>query len=353
MNNDNTSKTNRSIPVTIITGFLGAGKTTLINKLINENKDTKFALLINEFGEVGIDGEIIATSEQKMAEISSGCLCCVIRDDLIGTVKDLIKDNDIDHILIETSGLAEPAPIANTFLVDNLGGKINLQSIICLIDGLNFENSISNYKILIEQLAYCDIAVLNKTQLMDISEEKKNEFIVNLKKLVRTYQPMASILENTNTFSSSVLIDNILDLETYLEKKNKSKDSKDCDICEHENHEHHNHHDHVHTGHAHKHEHEEFDEVVYKTFKMLDSEKLDKIFLSKMPTNIIRAKGFLRIKGLVGIKLFQMVGTNKTLDSYTFKKDSKIDQNQTTLVMIGKNLDTDLITSILDQCLID
>jgi G3E family GTPase len=313
------------VPITILTGFLGSGKTTLINKIVNENKDTKFALLINEFGEVGVDGKVIKdnldttqNAQGEVVEMSNGCLCCVVRSDLTGAVEKLIDNRNIDHIIIETSGLAEPEPIAQTFEMNNLNGKVELQSIICLVDADNFEANMSEYKILKKQIETSDIIVLNKLN------DKKKEFNTNLEKLVVSLNPHAPFLTNTETFSTKLLL------------VNNSKKEIEHTHKHHENHDHHHNH----------HEHEDFFEFVYKTPNLLDPDKLDMLFLNNLPNSLIRAKGFIRIKGAISeFNFFQMVGARKTLLPYENESQNK---NETSFVIfIGKGLQNDQ-QSILD-----
>ncbi|MGL4759477.1 MAG: CobW family GTP-binding protein [Patescibacteria group bacterium] len=339
------------INITIITGFLGSGKTTLINKIINENKDKKFGLIINEFGEVGVDAELVSSTEQEITEISNGCLCCVVRSDLIGAVEKMIETNKIDHLIIETSGLAEPGPIAQTFVMDNLNGRINLDSIVCLIDAQNFENNIKNYNILKEQIQTSDIAILNK--IVDSNDNFNN----NLRSFVNKINPQIAFLENTQTFSSKLLLETIENLEDSIleieSKKNKDSHKEHNHMDHnHKNHDHdHSHHHHDHTeSHGHHHEHEEFEEYLFKTPKSLDPAKLDKFFLNDFPKNVIRAKGFMNIKG--ELFLFQMVGATKNIEKYTPHANSMLDKNSTYLVFIGKELDKDAIQERMEKCLI-
>ena len=329
------------IPITIITGFLGAGKTTLINKIIKENDTTKFGLIINEFGEIGVDSELLSSQErstkEEIIEMSNGCLCCVVRSDLIEAVKKMVETKKINHIIIETSGLAEPAPIVQTFLTNDLDGSIILDSVICVVDAENFDKNIKDYKTLTEQLTNSDIVVINKI------DEKNIDFNKQLNSLINNLNPYLSILENSNSFSSKILIDTNKDLEQNLNLKLKQEN--------HDHHDHnHKHEDHGHHNHTngHIHEHEEFSEVLYTTRKQLDPTKLDQIFLKEIPKNIIRAKGFLVLESK--LFLFQMVGANKSLTPYKLCGDSKLDEDMSYLIMIGKDLDRESILELLKKC---
>jgi G3E family GTPase len=333
------------IPITIITGFLGAGKTTLINKMIEENSNTRFGLIINEFGEVGVDSELVAGSEQEITEISNGCLCCVVRSDLTDAVKKMIATNKIDHLIIETSGLAEPAPIASTFVMDNLDNKVVLDAIICLIDADNFETNISNYNILKEQINTSDIAILNKL------DDKKEDFNNNLRSFVNSINPHIAILENTQSFNSKLLLDALKDIEDkIIEVEANSKESHSHNHNDHDHdHDHNHNHDHSdHHHHDHAHEHEEFMEVLYQSEKDLDPAKLDIFFMTNFPKNVIRAKGFLKLDS--NIYLYQMVGANKALTPYTHQENTKLNKDSSYLVFIGKDLDSKFILEQMSGC---
>jgi G3E family GTPase len=326
------------IPITIITGFLGSGKTTLLNQIIAQNPTKKFGLIINEFGEVGVDSELVSSSGEEITEMSNGCLCCVVRSDLISAVKSMIATNKVDHLLIETSGLAEPEPIAQTFIQDDIDGQISLDAIICLIDAENFDNNIKDYKVLKEQLSTSDIAIINKIN------PNKPEFNSNLTNLINGINPHLAVLENTLSFNTQVLLDYIPDTENHVIS---------VDQDNHHNHEHTHNHEHNHEhgpqhSHKHHHEHEEFDEVLFKYKGSMSPEKLDKYFLQHFPKNVIRAKGFLKLEGK--IFLFQMVGANKNLTPYTHSPSTKLDPDISYLILIGKDLDKAMIIKSLEDC---
>jgi len=347
------------IPITIFTGFLGSGKTTLIKSIIEKHSNLKFGLIINEFGEVGIDGELIktATSGEQIIEISNGCLCCVVRSDLQQAVDVLIKTNQLDYIIIETSGLAEPAPVAQTFLMDNLNGKVRLDSVVCVIDCENFALAKETYQITLEQLEYADIVVLNK------QENSSAEQISEILKLISHVNPDVSVLKNDSELDTNLLIDtNQTDLSKYekqadLESKPSDEHHHDVDSHDHdkdhdhdENHEHH--HDH-HEEEHHHHEHETVDEVVFVTNKMMDPNKLDNFFQHTFPAQVVRAKGFLKLKeGDGGMFLFQMVGARKYLQPYV-SSSPDFDKQTSRIVFIGKQIPKQFILSQMEDCIVD
>lgn len=314
------------IPITILTGFLGSGKTTLVNKIIKQNPEIKFGLIINEFGEVGIDGQLVENSGQEMVEMSNGCMCCVVRKDLLETVEKLVDSGKVDYILIEASGLAEPAPIAQTFAMDDLNGKVKMDSVICLIDALNYRVSKETYQIATEQVEFADVLVLNKTN------EQTPENLEMLNKFIKQINPDATVLENSEEFDTRVLV------ETGKWDNEKISSQED-----HES--------------EHTHEHDEVDEVVFVTEKVLDPMKLDHWIKVNFPENVVRAKGFLKLKMSEmnldttddhGLFLFQMVGARKSLEPFTTTK-TVFDYNTSRLVLIGKNLAKDYILEQLEK----
>jgi len=338
------------IPITIFSGFLGAGKTTLIRTLLQKHKSIRFGLIINEFGEVGIDGELVKTalSGEQIVEISDGCLCCVVRSDLKKAVEAMIETGEVDYILIETSGLAEPAPVAQTFLMDDLNDRVKLDAVVCVLDCVNFSLSLDNYHITLEQVEFADIIVLNK--LLEASEDQ----IISIRELIAKVNPQAAVLENTDGFSPSLLIDanawtsdriEKTEFEEEDEHHHEHEHGEDCDEnCEH-NHDHSDHH-------HHDHEHNEVDEVVFSTSKILNPHALDEWFATKLPIEVVRAKGFLRLKeGADGVFLFQMVGARRSVTPYTSPSEN-FDATTTRIVFIGKKLPKELILKTLGECVL-
>lgn len=342
------------IPITILTGFLGSGKTTLLKRIIEENPDKKFGLIINEFGEIGIDGQLVKDSGQEMIEMSNGCMCCVVRSDLYDTVEKLIDTGKVDYILIEASGLAEPRPIADTFVMNNLNGRVSLDGIVCLVDVENYRLDEGNYKIAMEQLEFCDIILLNK--IGDHSVEKLHIVKDSLKKI----NPLAFVLENRGDyFSTGLLIETGRwtpeKLAEYKPEEEHDHGHEHHEGSHEHNHDHHDeHHKHDHGPRHRHHEHEDFDEVVFttETGKNMDPVKLDKWLQNSFPANCIRAKGLLNMKTSQGqgCFLFQMVGASKSLQP--FESSSPEGQpNFSRMVLIGKGLDRESILTDLRACI--
>jgi len=329
-------------PITILTGFLGSGKTTLINQLIQQNPELKFGLIVNEFGEIGIDGQLIEDSGEEMVEISNGCVCCVVRKDLQETVKKLLDSGRVNYILIETSGLAEPAPVAQTFSMDDMDGQVNLDGIICLVDALNYTVTEQNYRIALEQMAFADIIVLNKIQ-----EQKESE-VKLLIDLIKKTNPEAALILNNEDINTKLLIDTGA---WSIDKLTGTEESEDDHEHLHESE--HDDHDEIEHKHEHHHEHDDVDEVVFVTQKTLDPSKLDKWLQTEFPKNVIRAKGFLKLQMQQGqgLFVFQMVGAGKSLKPFIPTR-TNFDYNTSRIVLIGKGLDKKMILESLEKTVI-
>jgi G3E family GTPase len=157
------------IPVTVLTGFLGAGKTTLLNRILGEQHGRRYAVVVNEYGAIGIDGGLVVGAQDEVIELNNGCVCCKVRGDLIRVVSALVKRKDgFDGILIETSGLADPAPVVQTFFIDDeIRQRTRLDSVICVADAVHLPARLADSREAAEQLAQADIVLINKTDLVD------------------------------------------------------------------------------------------------------------------------------------------------------------------------------------------
>lgn len=163
------SETETKTPVTVLTGFLGAGKTTLLNHILSAEHGRKYAVLVNEFGELGVDGDLVIDADEEVFETNNGCICCTVRGDLIRILGSLLRRrNRFDGIIVETTGLADPAPVAQTFFVDeNLRAKSRLDAVVTVVDACNVLQTLEESHEAVNQIAFADVIVLNKVDLVD------------------------------------------------------------------------------------------------------------------------------------------------------------------------------------------
>jgi len=223
----------KGLPVTIITGFLGSGKTTLLNHILSNQQGLKTAVLVNEFGEIGIDNELIISSDDSMVELNNGCICCTINEDLIQAVyKVLERPEKIDYLVVETTGLADPLPVALTFLGTELREMTRLDSIVTMVDCANFSLDLFNSQAALSQITYGDIIVLNKTDLVDEGD------VDSLEIRIRDMKEGARILRTSKSQVPLPLI-----LSVGLFESDKYFDTEE----EHHDHDHHDH-DHDHSN---------------------------------------------------------------------------------------------------------
>ncbi|MCT6852264.1 MAG: GTP-binding protein, partial [Commensalibacter sp.] len=184
-------KEKNKIPVTVLTGYLGAGKTTLLNRILTEQQDKKYAVIVNEYGELGIDNDLIVDADEEIFEMSNGCVCCTIRGDLVRILNKLIqRQRSFDGIIIETTGLADPAPVAQTFFVDeDIRNKTRLDAVIAVIDAFHVMKTLDESKEAVNQIAFADVILLNKVDLVDRGS------LIAIKKRIRTINPMVALYE--------------------------------------------------------------------------------------------------------------------------------------------------------------
>ncbi len=200
---DTIADTSGLIPVTVLTGYLGAGKTTLLNRILTEDHGKKYAVVINEFGELGVDNDLVVDTDEEVFEMNNGCICCTVRGDLIRIVGGLMKRRDkFDGIIIETTGLANPAPVAQTFFVDDgVKARTRLDAIVTVVDAKHLPDRLKDSSEAEDQIAFADVIVLNKTDL--VTEEE----LVAVEGLIRQINRFATI---HRTQRSAVAIDQVL-----------------------------------------------------------------------------------------------------------------------------------------------
>ena len=205
-------QTLEQVPVTVLTGFLGAGKTTLLNRILTEHHGRKYAVIVNEFGEQGIDNDLVVDADEEVFEMNNGCICCTVRGDLIRILGGLMTRADqLDAIIVETTGLADPAPVAQTFFVDqDVADRTKLDAIVTVADAVHLNSQLGEHHEAEEQIAFADVVLLNKVDLVD---EKGLE---NVKARIKKINPYAKIIKTTRCAAP---LDEILGLNAFSLKR--------------------------------------------------------------------------------------------------------------------------------------
>jgi len=318
------------VPVTILTGFLGAGKTTLLNRILREDHGKRIAVIENEFGEVGVDSEIIEQSEEQIVEMNNGCICCTVRGDLIKILGDL-KDRrsqgalKFDRVIIETTGMADPGPVAQTFFTDeDIGAYYLLDSILTVVDAKHAPKQLDEFREAQEQVGFADRILLSKTDLMQ--EEENETLIRRLKKM----NPRAQLKK---VHFGDTPIGEILDIRGFNLNAILELDPEFLADT---------HHDH----------HDEVESFVFRSDKPFNGDKLEQ-FLSGMiqvyGPDLLRYKGVLWMKGNPRRVVFQ--GVHMMMGGDIGKPWGR-DKKQSVMVFIGRKLPRDLFVAGLEQCLV-
>jgi G3E family GTPase len=342
------------IPVTVLTGYLGAGKTTLLNRILSEPHGKKFAVIVNEFGEIGIDNELIVNADEEVFEMNNGCICCTVRGDLVRIIDGLMRrKSKFDAIIVETTGLADPAPVAQTFFMDEqVGAKTKLDAVVTVADAKWLKERLKDAPEVKNQIAFADVILINKTDLVSPAElaeiEARIRAINPYARLHRTERAKIDIAEvlGRNAFD----LDRILDIEpAFLEVAEEHAHT----------HEHGHEHDHSHGGHNDVHVHhglkhyhdEDMQSVALKTDKPLNPDKFFPWVQDLVATDgpsILRCKGILNFKDDPERFVFQ--GVHMILDG-DHQRPWKADEvRNSRIIFIGRNLPEEKIRTGFESC---
>lgn len=413
----------KEIPVLLLTGYLGSGKTTLLNKILANQKGIKFAVIVNDIGEVNIDaalieqGGVVGKKDDSLVALQNGCICCTLKMDLVEQLKEIVDMQKFDYIVIEASGICEPAPIAQTICsIPTLGpqyiknGVLRLDSIVTVVDALRMKDEFAGgddlmkdnideedlASLVIQQIEFCNIILLNKAAEVEPKDLDK------LKHIIKAIQPKAEIFEcnygdvdldkivNTRKFDWETVATSAGWIQEIEAERNEDHhehdehddhdDDDDDDEHEHDEHEHHHHHDHDHHHHHHDDEGEAEEygigTFVYYSRKPFDLGLFDDFVARKWPRDVVRAKGICYFADERDMcYVFEQAGRQKTvkqagqwiatmpkdqLDELLAREeqlrkewDDKVGDRMIKIVFIGQHLQKEAICKELDKCLVD
>jgi G3E family GTPase len=334
------------IPVTVLTGFLGAGKTTLLNHLLSQKHGYKCAIVINEFGAISIDNQLVVGVDEEILELNNGCLCCRVRGDLIKSLEDLFRrQKRFDYVLIETTGLADPSPIVHTFKASDLADKLRLDGIVTVVDARHLEKELRDAPEPTAQLAFADVILLNKTDLVTPDELDRVE------SRIRKVNSLAAVYRTQNAQIDPAKIFNVRARELTGPFSLPESVSQAEEEHRHSDHDH----DHDHEEHEHGHHHHHDESV--SSFYISDDRPLDlkKIeawlteIIRELGANIYRSKGILQVKGQAKRVVFQ--GVQTMFDARPERLWNIGEKRLSQLVFIGKDLDEARIRRGFAGCL--
>ncbi|MEH7878515.1 GTP-binding protein [Rhizobium laguerreae] len=355
--------TQKPIPVTVLTGYLGAGKTTLLNRILSENHGKKYAVIVNEFGEIGIDNDLIVESDEEIYEMNNGCVCCTVRGDLIRVVEGLMRrPGRFDGIIVETTGLADPVPVAQTFFMDDdVRAKTELDAVVALVDAKHLPLRLKDSREAEDQIAFADVVIINKTDLVTPEE------LDVIEDIVRAINPAARVYK---TSRSGVDLARVLDqgafnLERALENDphflEHGHDDHVCGPdCDHGHH----HHDHDHDHHGHDHHHHgahnhgamsAIHDVTVQSVSLRGGQMNPERFFPWIQ-KITQRQGpnILRLKGIIAFKddpeRYVVQGVHMIIEGDHQRPWKEGEKHESRLVFIGRELDREKLETSFKAC---
>ena len=341
------------IPVTVLTGYLGAGKTTLLNRILSEPHGKRYAVIVNEFGEIGIDNELVVGADEEVFEMNNGCICCTVRGDLVRIMDGLMRrKGKFDAIIVETTGLADPAPVAQTFFVDeDVQKNARLDAVVTVADAKWLSDRLKDAPEAKNQIAFADVIVLNKTDLVSKPE------LAEVEARIRGINPYARLhrTERCQVALADVLDRGAFDLDRILEIE---PDFLEADDHDHD-HDHHHHHGHDHHHDHHDHGLKHYHDVEMQSLSLRSDKPLDPSRFMPWLQNLVQTEGqkILRSKGILAFRddddryVFQ--GVHMMLEGDHQRKWKDGEPRESRVVFIGRELPEEKIRAGFEACIVE